>query len=72
MKARITVIDFTITQYVHLRYRLAESTEGREIWRYESMPKGWLPEYLEALRAKGHDQFAFRILRAGEPWWIVP
>lgn len=56
-------------QYVHVRYRLVQSTESREIWRYESMPKSWLSEYMETLRAKGHDCFAFRVLRIGEPWW---
>lgn len=64
--------EIPFDQYVHVRYRLAESTDSRELWHYESMPQSWLPEYMSALRAKGHDRFAFRILRTGEPWWPVP
>lgn len=58
--------------YVHVRYRLAESTDSCEIWRYESMPQSWLLEYITAYQAKGHDQFSLRILRTGEPWYSVP
>jgi hypothetical protein len=61
-----------IVQYIHVRHRLPESTDSREIWHYESMWQRSLPEYVTALRAKGHDRFSFRLLRAGEPWWPVP
>lgn len=59
-------------RYVHLRYRLAESTDGREIWRYESLLQRFLPERMAELRAKNHDRFAFRLLHIGELWWVVP
>lgn len=71
-KATISIIDLQFDPYVHVRHRLTESTESREIWRYESIPQSWLPEYVASLRAKGNDQFAFRFLRVGEPWWPVP
>lgn len=61
-----------LDRYIHLRYRLVESTEGREIWRYESMPQRLAPERMAELRAKGHDRFAFRFFIVGELWWPVP
>lgn len=53
--------------YVHFRYR-AETREGYERWRYETLKRSDLEDAIYSLGIKGCDRFAFHRLRSQEPW----
>src|SRR4051794_7128311 len=57
--------------YIHVRYRLAESTSNREIWRYEHMPHSWLAGFVEHVVSKGHTEVSWRFLRDRNSLWTL-